>query len=1045
MNPSLPKTIYHAMLTGIKAIRRARDEQRLVVFVGSGVSYNSGLPSWEKLVESMAMDLGISNFKEDRDWLTKIPQHYDRERKEKEFYDKIDQVLGGDFPVTEIHKLILELNPVHIVTMNYDDILEKGSRSNGYSFNVVRKDLDLPFAKSYRMLIKMHGDLAERNIVLKEDDYLHYSKNWPLVEAYIQSIFASSLVLFVGFSGSDVNFKNIFQRVKSILGKSSQPAYLIKHELYDRVDYEYYKEFGINLLYCNEQFIDEKHLEKCNPDFPEEGKFLQEFLSTLSAGFFNEEDYLLSMLDSLELLSKIQFPMKKSIIGVLRQYNENLWENDGYLLFENGSDFNLVDLLLRFKKDFDEHSENVKAIKSLKQPIIKEEWEKKNKEIKENKELLERRVEFQVIKLLSQIGIKGIGDGKTNSIRFVDFGFDESKMSLFLDNIFNFNYSIIDLKQLSILRKSYLYYLVNNINQASAITNKILNERESGGLDWIRLVAEGNKYYLSSFEFSNTISKNNDIINYNLFEFLRKNGIVNREFLDIISMLYDFRFVYEKLDKINRLFDQVELKREKSSVGTLQIDGNLFMLHEEVFEFWVFCNENCIMVDHYLQVKSMYRKYVEAILSDYQTLKPASLMGLQFGEISKEKTTIGVFALYCAIRYFTKSEVREALERYNLKALSLVDDSEKYLMDVFRNILPMAIPPIGLNLNPFNHFQYLKNFLVLVSHVQIGKENLSEIFKEMMKWIRIYGYGIYSELNYFIIRCDDINNNLVTMDIFLNFLENFLDHFLKSNNENFPFDDLELNPIITNIVSNILDKNKNFVWVKGENFIKLLIVKFEIEIKLNPENAIRFINIIFLPLTKILDKQSKKDTSTFLNTIVQSEYFLKESDNVLKIGSIIIKGLESKTINIDHALVDGYLYRLNEIWELEGSNPERFKNIVNAKSNFQLSVMRYEVKRLVDWIIFYSFSQKSEMFEKYPFLVAFNELALLLQNPDKFDFQKFELYWLTYLDDSLLKKYSENQYAKKIIIEKWLESKRENKNTNIILYKYFIGINLFND
>jgi hypothetical protein len=60
-------------------------------------------------------------------------------------------------------------------------------------------------------------------------------------------------------------------------------------------------------------------------------------------------------------------------------------------------------------------------------------------------------------------------------------------------------------------------------------------------------------------------------------------------------------------------------------------------------------------------------------------------------------------------------------------------------------------------------------------------------------------------------------------------------------------------------------------------------------------------------------------------------------------------------------------------------------------------------------------------------------------------FKKFELYWLTYLDDSLLKKYSENQYAKKIIIEKWLESKRENKNTNIILYKYFIGINLFND
>ena len=42
----------------INEIRKARDEDRLVIFVGSGVSANSGVPTWGKLIKEIAKHIG---------------------------------------------------------------------------------------------------------------------------------------------------------------------------------------------------------------------------------------------------------------------------------------------------------------------------------------------------------------------------------------------------------------------------------------------------------------------------------------------------------------------------------------------------------------------------------------------------------------------------------------------------------------------------------------------------------------------------------------------------------------------------------------------------------------------------------------------------------------------------------------------------------------------------------------------------------------------------------------------------------------------------
>lgn len=81
-------------------------------------------------------------------------------------------------------------------------------------YDVVAKDTDLPYTPNNKMIIKMHGDFKNRNIVFKEDDYLSYSNNFKLIENYIKSLFSTNVVLFVGYSLGDTNVQLIFQWIK---------------------------------------------------------------------------------------------------------------------------------------------------------------------------------------------------------------------------------------------------------------------------------------------------------------------------------------------------------------------------------------------------------------------------------------------------------------------------------------------------------------------------------------------------------------------------------------------------------------------------------------------------------------------------------------------------------------------------------------------------------------------------------------------------------------------------------------------------------------
>ncbi len=146
-------------------LQDAAKQNRLVVFVGAGVSASAGVPAWNELIEKFKDELPDEMF--DLGDVLKTAQAYKELRGDVEYLKEIKKILKHEqTSCNQIHDSIMQLNPCHIITTNYDDLLEQSALRNNKQYYVVSKDAQLPANQGEKMLIKMHGDFNEGNIAL---------------------------------------------------------------------------------------------------------------------------------------------------------------------------------------------------------------------------------------------------------------------------------------------------------------------------------------------------------------------------------------------------------------------------------------------------------------------------------------------------------------------------------------------------------------------------------------------------------------------------------------------------------------------------------------------------------------------------------------------------------------------------------------------------------------------------------------------------------------------------------------------------------------
>ena len=240
----------------IEDMSLALNREKLVIFVGAGVSKNSGLPTWGQLVQEFAGKIDYpTNGRLATEEYIRIPQYYyclDESEGHSSYYSLLKSMLPENIRPNLLDELIVSLHPKHIVTTNFATLLDQGA--SGYV--VIREDKDLMTGISSHYLLKLHGDIHQpEKLVFKEDDYLHYSHTHRLMETFLKSLLIDHVFLFVGYSLNDYNLKTFVSWIEYIaeemhVKQQMHRNYFLSSSLHAGKDYlrKYYEGKGLEVI-----------------------------------------------------------------------------------------------------------------------------------------------------------------------------------------------------------------------------------------------------------------------------------------------------------------------------------------------------------------------------------------------------------------------------------------------------------------------------------------------------------------------------------------------------------------------------------------------------------------------------------------------------------------------------------------------------------------------------------------------------------------------------------------------------------------------------
>ncbi len=763
--------------TSIAKIREAKKTNKLVLFVGAGVSSNSNLPSWNELINHFAKELGISIKKSNDDYL-KIPQLFYNERGEKEYYDKIYSVFSKTLKPNWIHKELFKLLPSTIITTNYDSLLEDSASFVGQHFHTIRKDQDIPYTNNDKMIIKMHGDLVTRNIVLKEDDYLSYSNNFKLIETLIKSIFTSKVVLFIGYSASDYDFKLIFQSVKDILKESFQPAYLLDvFNKYDRLEFEYFRKKGINILYYSQIM---KQINKIESKYITYTQHETQFIKPLTLigdnlnrfiFFINNEEYS-NIVDKyyfrLKPFFNLAYIKNKDIKTIFDSVD---FRTDYYLLILNTE---LIAFFERIKKDKKYRKEvlvqnsskirkiihclkksNVKGFASFNNILFK--WENRiNDSITDSIEDLYIsnnwiELENNLLSLRQDVSTK---DAEINDIGIAFYNY----------KLGNFSEAYSVLKDISIkafYSKKYLVYFLSEFNKkklSGPIQNHLLR---------IKRKDELLKRILEEIELINI----DDIIQ----------NIPSNELKQIMVDISNLSFVYERHQEIDKRIGELEGHKKTVDLRGISINNTFNIAYHNFIDLWFYINRNYIFVEHFSEVKFLYQKFIRGIfLSYYLANKP---LIDTFGIFSRNSSDIQKFnfwLLWLIIEYVETNYLKDLLDELSIISIKL--ENEKIKDDLIQTFISLLnyIENKDYQTKEANYGRINRYFIVF-SRIQLNVEQrikvLSFYFNKPIFYLNpkpVYFYTLLKEgLN------DVLDNNILSF--FNEIIHNLLKIILETD------------------------------------------------------------------------------------------------------------------------------------------------------------------------------------------------------------------------------------------------------------------------
>ena len=235
-----------------------------VVFVGSGVSAWSGLPTWRGLLEQLAAFLPkvgqspdlVKRELENNDLLLAASYGFDRltARERCDFLRSSLRVPSA--APSQLHHALANLGTQCFITTNYDGLLEEALRETRPDdfFEVVNplqllEIASIVQARAKGFIFKPHGDLSScDSIVLTREDYRRLHGDKRNVLDAMRTLLVSRPVIFVGYSLRDPDFLLVQDLLAASFGISPPDHYALMPDVVSE-EIEYWnRNYGIHLI-----------------------------------------------------------------------------------------------------------------------------------------------------------------------------------------------------------------------------------------------------------------------------------------------------------------------------------------------------------------------------------------------------------------------------------------------------------------------------------------------------------------------------------------------------------------------------------------------------------------------------------------------------------------------------------------------------------------------------------------------------------------------------------------------------------------------------
>jgi hypothetical protein len=208
----------------LKDIKRIVATPGTILFIGSGISIWSGLPTWKGLILNLIDFLDENNL--DSKAIKKAFENNDlilaaslgkMNLSNEQFIDFITKSCNyPDVVPHDIYKKIIGLGITYFMSTNYDNLIElsvtKWDSSRKYSIVNNKQQLkiaDIIQSQANNILFKIHGDIKEpESIILGKEDYRKFQPGGELshVSEGIKNLMLTRPVIYLGFGLKDPDF-----------------------------------------------------------------------------------------------------------------------------------------------------------------------------------------------------------------------------------------------------------------------------------------------------------------------------------------------------------------------------------------------------------------------------------------------------------------------------------------------------------------------------------------------------------------------------------------------------------------------------------------------------------------------------------------------------------------------------------------------------------------------------------------------------------------------------------------------------------------------